>query len=346
MGSSPGDAKDPRKLLFGVGAAMLAVGFLAGYAVATDQQSRGGAATAPAAPFANGAGAMGAAPMGGAPMAGGAGPMMGGGADGSGGLAPAVLPPPHMGHTFTGDINVPPHSEAAHELANVLLKDIPCPCGGCQHMTLGECTCDTAQEVGGYAAHLLERGKRGDEVLAQLQPRYNLQLTDAVRATAAKITLANGAPPEAVGGAQEAMNGVAPATEGGGNPLAALATLAGKGGNVQRLVDVPTSARPGSEAATAGLASTVLDPAQFTGSIAESYAIARRIPEVLQQLPCGCGCMSKLGHANLLTCYQSTHASTCPICQKEAHEAAALAQAGTSVADIRAKISAEFPSGM
>lgn len=89
-------------------------------------------------------------------------------------VGPASVPA-RTGHTFTGQLNVPPHSEKGHALAQTLLVGATCPCGGCQGMQLLECGCDTAREVEGLAAHLLERGKPDAEVLAQLSEHFGLK---------------------------------------------------------------------------------------------------------------------------------------------------------------------------
>lgn len=88
-------------------------------------------------------------------------------------VGPASIPG-RSGHTFTGELNVPPHGEKGHGLAQVLLANATCPCGGCEGMRLLECGCDTSREVEGLAAHLLERGKPESEVLAQLTQHFGL----------------------------------------------------------------------------------------------------------------------------------------------------------------------------
>lgn len=88
-------------------------------------------------------------------------------------IGPASIPG-RSGHTFTGELNVPPHGEKGHGLAQVLLANATCPCGGCEGMRLLECGCDTSREVEGLAAHLLERGKPESEVLAQLTQHFGL----------------------------------------------------------------------------------------------------------------------------------------------------------------------------
>jgi len=53
-----------------------------------------------------------------------------------------------------------------------------------------------------------------------------------------------------------------------------------------------------------------LPPTMFSGRVREAYAIARDIPEVLDQLYCYCRCRENFGHKNLLSCYVDNHAST------------------------------------
>lgn len=217
--------------LLGVGVAFLAVGFVAGYLVGSDGSH--GAPPPVAAPFANSN----------APFAAAGQPAMAS----SAGLAPAVVPPPHKGHTFTGDVQVPPHSEDAHQLADTLVANVTCPCGGCEKMKIGVCQCDTAKEVAGFAAHLLERGKRGDEVLTQLTPRYGLVLDEAVLAQARTLALAD--PQLLEEGAPHVHSAeAAPGPAGPGSSafdgLSGLSEIANSKKPVQRLLDVPTSARP------------------------------------------------------------------------------------------------------
>lgn len=53
-----------------------------------------------------------------------------------------------------------------------------------------------------------------------------------------------------------------------------------------------------------------LPPTMFSGRVREAYAIAREIPEVLDNLYCYCRCRENFGHLNLLSCYVDNHAST------------------------------------
>jgi len=49
-----------------------------------------------------------------------------------------------------------------------------------------------------------------------------------------------------------------------------------------------------------------LDPSLFKGKAKEAYQIAKKIPEILSQLPCFCEC-EPYGHENLLDCFIDRH---------------------------------------
>jgi hypothetical protein len=51
-----------------------------------------------------------------------------------------------------------------------------------------------------------------------------------------------------------------------------------------------------------------LSPDLFTGKVAETYGIAREAPDLLEQMPCYCGCYVTAGHRNNLDCYTDRHA--------------------------------------
>ena len=80
-----------------------------------------------------------------------------------------------------------------------------------------------------------------------------------------------------------------------------------------------------------------LPPSEFQNAgIANTYAIAKEIPEVLAQQPCLCGCDNTSDdHRSLLDCYADEHASTCMVCLKEAVYAKQMTEAGKSGAWIR-----------
>jgi len=51
--------------------------------------------------------------------------------------------------------------------------------------------------------------------------------------------------------------------------------------------------------------------------VARAYAIAARIPAIVAQQPCYCGCDVSHRHTSLLDCFATTHGSACTICIKE-----------------------------
>jgi Protein of unknown function with PCYCGC motif len=62
-----------------------------------------------------------------------------------------------------------------------------------------------------------------------------------------------------------------------------------------------------------------LDPALFANNRKAfvSYTLARRIKNLLYQVPCYCPCHKLQGHESLLDCYTGKHGVACPTCQKE-----------------------------
>jgi len=85
-----------------------------------------------------------------------------------------------------------------------------------------------------------------------------------------------------------------------------------------------------------------LAPEQFTGRVAEGYRIARERPELLERMPCYCGCYLTHGHQNNLDCFRDRHGETCEICLAIAIRAEQLAKKGYSVEDIKALVDRAF----
>jgi hypothetical protein len=83
-----------------------------------------------------------------------------------------------------------------------------------------------------------------------------------------------------------------------------------------------------------------LPPTRFINKgIANTYRIAKEIPEVLAQQPCLCGCDNTSDdHRSLLDCYVDDHASTCLVCMKEAVLAEQMTDAGKSAKEVREAI--------
>jgi hypothetical protein len=102
---------------------------------------------------------------------------------------------------------------------------------------------------------------------------------------------------------------------------------------------------PADDAASASLAKAaeVLSPALFTDEKTRAaYQTAKDIPEVLEQLPCFCGCMKSFGHKNNLFCFKDQHGSGCEICQDIALDARKMHDAGMPIAQIQDNITAKY----
>jgi hypothetical protein len=79
-------------------------------------------------------------------------------------------------------------------------------------------------------------------------------------------------------------------------------------------------------------------PVQFNDPmIKEAYTAAFKIPRIVAQQPCYCGC-DRIGHRSLLDCFRSTHATGCGICVKEAILANRMHDAGKTGEEIRTAI--------
>jgi Protein of unknown function with PCYCGC motif len=90
-------------------------------------------------------------------------------------------------------------------------------------------------------------------------------------------------------------------------------------------------------------AAGVLSPALFTDEKARAaYQTAKDIPEVLEQLPCFCGCMMNMGHKNNLFCFMDQHGSVCDICEDIALDARAMHDKGLPVDQIRENIRGKY----
>jgi hypothetical protein len=93
----------------------------------------------------------------------------------------------------------------------------------------------------------------------------------------------------------------------------------------------------------AGLAADVLSPSMFGDEKTRAaYQTAKDIPEVLEQLPCFCGCMSSIGHKNNLFCFKDQHGAGCDMCQNIALDARKMHDQGMGIAQIRDNIKAKY----
>jgi hypothetical protein len=86
-----------------------------------------------------------------------------------------------------------------------------------------------------------------------------------------------------------------------------------------------------------------------------AYAFALARPDVLQWLPCYCGCVG-IGHRSNLDCFfqrrevkgtyqYEEHASFCDVCVKTANLAAGMLQQGSTMTQIRAAVDSTFGGG-
>jgi hypothetical protein len=97
------------------------------------------------------------------------------------------------------------------------------------------------------------------------------------------------------------------------------------------------------ESADPSLAADVLSPSLFDDPMTKAaYQTAKDIPEVLQQLPCFCGCMSSFGHKNNLFCFKDQHGSGCTLCQQIALDARKMHDQGMPIAQIQETIKSRY----
>jgi hypothetical protein len=101
--------------------------------------------------------------------------------------------------------------------------------------------------------------------------------------------------------------------------------------------------QPAIESADASLAADVLSPSLFEDPMTRAaYQTAKDIPEVLQELPCFCGCMSAYGHKNNLFCFKDQHGAGCAMCQEIALDARKMHDQGMKIEQIRENIKTKY----
>ena len=94
---------------------------------------------------------------------------------------------------------------------------------------------------------------------------------------------------------------------------------------------------------SAALSAEVLSPTIFNDEKTRAaYQVAKEIPEVLEQLPCFCGCLTSFGHKNNLFCFKDQHGSGCNICQDIALDAKKMHDQGAPIAQIQDTIKAKY----
>lgn len=87
----------------------------------------------------------------------------------------------------------------------------------------------------------------------------------------------------------------------------------------------------------------VVDPMRYRNPRQiKAYTIAKRNPQVLDQLFCYCGCAMSIGHKSLLSCFADNHAANCGICMDEAELAAKMVDKGEPMTKIADAIDRRF----
>ena len=108
-------------------------------------------------------------------------------------------------------------------------------------------------------------------------------------------------------------------------------------------VSLHSTSQPSEDVAQNSKSAEVMSPALFTDAKARAaYQVAKDIPEVLEKLPCFCGCMMNFGHKNNLFCFKDQHGSACDICQDIALDARKMHDQGLQIAQIQENIRAKY----
>jgi len=94
-------------------------------------------------------------------------------------------------------------------------------------------------------------------------------------------------------------------------------------------------------------AAEVVSPELFSDERTRAaYQAAKDFPELLEQMPCFCGCMHEaVGHKNNLFCFKDRHGAACAMCQDIALEARQKHEQGMPVAQIQEYIKSKFGRG-
>ena len=86
-----------------------------------------------------------------------------------------------------------------------------------------------------------------------------------------------------------------------------------------------------------------LEPASFKEpEVQQAYQAARDVPDVLEHMPCYCGCFANSGHRNNLDCFKDNHGVTCALCRTIAIESKAMNQQGLPVEQINIAINEKY----
>lgn len=101
---------------------------------------------------------------------------------------------------------------------------------------------------------------------------------------------------------------------------------------------------PGSKAKSISLP----DYAYYSQKTFDTYTIATKIPEVLEKLPCYCGCGVHSGHKSVKNCFlkdtggYDDHGTYCDMCMDEVLDAYKWYIDGLSIKEIRQRIDEKY----
>jgi hypothetical protein len=86
-----------------------------------------------------------------------------------------------------------------------------------------------------------------------------------------------------------------------------------------------------------------LEPSTFKEpETVKAYEAARAVPEVLEHMPCYCGCFSNAGHRNNLDCFKDNHGVTCALCRAIAIDSKAMTEQGMATEQINIAINEKY----
>jgi hypothetical protein len=86
-----------------------------------------------------------------------------------------------------------------------------------------------------------------------------------------------------------------------------------------------------------------LEPTSFKDpEVQKSYQAARDVPQVLEHMPCYCGCFANSGHRNNLDCFKDNHGEHCALCRTIAIESKAMTEQGLPVEQINIAINEKY----
>lgn len=81
---------------------------------------------------------------------------------------------------------------------------------------------------------------------------------------------------------------------------------------------------------------TTRNPDNYTEpGVRQAYQAAKTAPEVVENMPCYCGCFASAGHRNNLDCFTDDHGVGCELCRTIAIESVRMSQLGTPVPQIK-----------